>query len=163
MTLWVVGTLSVMGPCWCPEQIHLLFFVICILALSPALPMDPGEQVQPKFILTPASFAGGALQEFHHRQRLHPDLLLASLPTQLPTRHHLHKVSRCPLDDCNFPRVITAEYGYFVRIDFRDLFRIEPASNDGKCAYDYLEVSQMNEESSSRCRVQIPWPILHAA
>ena len=61
--------------------------------------------------------------------------------------------------------MITAEYGYFVRIDFRDLFRIEPASNDGKCAYDYLEVGQMNEkeESSSRCRVQIPWPSLHAA
>ena len=37
-------------------------------------------------------------------------------------------------------RVITAEYGYFVRIDFRDLFRIEPASNDGKGAYDYLEL-----------------------
>ena len=61
--------------------------------------------------------------------------------------------------------MITAEYGYFVRIDFRDLFRIEPASNDGKCAYDYLEVGQMNEkeERSSRCRVQIPWPSLHAA
>ena len=42
----------------------------------------------------------------------------------------------------NFCRVITAEYGYFVRIDFRDMFRIEPASNDGKCAYDYLEVGR---------------------
>ena len=104
------------------------------------------------------------MQEFHHRQRLHPDLLLAGLPTQLPSRHQLHKVSRpCCLLTSNFPRVITAEYGYFVRIDFRDLFRIEPASNDGKCAYDYLEVGQMNEESSSRCRVQIPWPSLHAA
>ena len=41
-----------------------------------------------------------------------------------------------------FCRVITAEYGYFVRIDFRDMFRIEPASNDGKCAYDYLEVGE---------------------
>ena len=59
------------------------------------------------------------------------------------------------------PRVITAEYGYFVRIDFRDLFRIEPASNDGKCQYDYLEVGHMNGES--RCRVQIPRPSLHAA
>ena len=58
----------------------------------------------------------------------------------------------------NFCRVITAEYGYFVRIDFRDMFRIEPASNDGKCAYDYLEVgrkknsrggSHMNEEEES--------------
>ena len=42
--------------------------------------------------------------------------------------------------------MITAEYGYFVRIDFRDLFRIEPASNDGKCAYDYLEVGCLSDE-----------------
>ena len=104
------------------------------------------------------------MQEFHHRQRLHPDLLLSSLPAQLPAWHHLHKVSHPCILTSNFPcRVITAEYGYFVRIDFRDLFRIEPASNDGKCAYDYLEVGQMNEESSSRGRVQIPWPSLHAA
>ena len=194
------------------------------------------------------------MQEFHHRQHLHTDLLLSGLPAQLPPRHHLYKVSPClsphkqlahihnifhfcstdrifglifyryciktveittnyeqhlvlisnaiaphdkiaPQDknfynnvksvicaankifystenvcrgcdkyDFWFPRVITAEYGYFVRIDFRDLFRIEPASNDGKCAYDYLEVGQMNgESSSSRCKVQIPWPSLHAA
>ena len=45
MTHWEVGTLSVMGPCWCLEQIHLLFLIICMSALSPALPMDPGEQV----------------------------------------------------------------------------------------------------------------------
>ena len=48
MTHWVVGTLSVMGPCWCLEQTHLLFFIICISVLAPALPMDPGEQVLAK-------------------------------------------------------------------------------------------------------------------
>ena len=37
-------------------------------------------------------------------------------------------------------RVLTAEYGFFVRIDFRDQFHIEPPSNEGKCDYDYLEV-----------------------
>ena len=95
------------------------------------------------------------MQELHDRQHLHQDVLLASLPAQLPARHHLHKVSSCK-NNClamsleetgfkmssNFCRVITAEYGYFVRIDFRDMFRIEPASNDGKCAYDYLEVGR---------------------
>lgn len=37
-------------------------------------------------------------------------------------------------------KVIVAEYGYFVRLDFRDFFRIEPPSNEGKCDYDYLEI-----------------------
>ena len=95
MTKWVVGTLSVMGPCWCLEQTHLLFLIICIYALSPALPMDPGEQVLAKnFIPTLPSVAGGAVQEFHHRQRLHSDLLFSSLPKKLPAWHHLHKVSQ---------------------------------------------------------------------
>ncbi len=35
-------------------------------------------------------------------------------------------------------RTITADFGYFVRIDFRDAFRIEPPSNEGNCDYDYL-------------------------
>ena len=50
---------------------------------------------------------------------------------------------------CNFPavgvvcsRTITAEYGHFVRVDFRDFFHIEPPSNEGNCDYDYLEVSR---------------------
>lgn len=38
-------------------------------------------------------------------------------------------------------RTITADYGYFVSIDFRDYFRIEPPSNEEKCDYDYLEVA----------------------
>ena len=37
-------------------------------------------------------------------------------------------------------RTITADFGYFVRIDFRDAFRIEPPSNEGNCDYDYLEI-----------------------
>lgn len=37
-------------------------------------------------------------------------------------------------------RTITAEFGFFVRIDFRDVFRIEPPNNEGACEYDYLEV-----------------------
>ena len=37
-------------------------------------------------------------------------------------------------------RTISADYGYFVRVDFRDYFNIEPPSNEGNCDYDYLEV-----------------------
>ena len=40
-------------------------------------------------------------------------------------------------------RTISADYGYFVRVDFRDFFRIEPPSNEGRCDYDYLEVGQV--------------------
>ena len=43
--------------------------------------------------------------------------------------------------DSSYSRTISADYGYFVRIDFRDFFRIEPASNEGNCDYDYLEVN----------------------
>jgi len=115
VTHWVVGTLSVMGPCLlCLERTHLLFIIICIYAASPALPMDPGEQ-----------------------EELCRNFTIGSVSTQ---------TFFSPAYPRNYPRgitctkVITAEYGYFVRIDFRDLFRIEPASNDGKCAYDYLEI-----------------------
>ena len=38
-------------------------------------------------------------------------------------------------------RTISADYGYFVRVDFRDSFYIEPPTNEGNCDYDYLEVS----------------------
>jgi len=37
-------------------------------------------------------------------------------------------------------RTITADHGYFVRIDFRDIFNVEPPSNEGNCDYDYLEI-----------------------
>lgn len=37
-------------------------------------------------------------------------------------------------------RTITADHGYFVRIDFRDRFNVEPPSNEGNCDYDYLEI-----------------------
>jgi len=37
-------------------------------------------------------------------------------------------------------RTISADYGYFVRVDFRDYFHIEPPSNEGNCDYDYLEI-----------------------
>ena len=37
-------------------------------------------------------------------------------------------------------RTITADHGYFVRIDFRDVFNVEPPSNEGNCDYDYLEI-----------------------
>ena len=40
-------------------------------------------------------------------------------------------------------RTISADYGYFVRVDFRDYFNIEPPTNEGNCAYDYLEVSHL--------------------
>ena len=33
-----------------------------------------------------------------------------------------------------------ANHGYFVRVDFRDYFNIEPPTNEGNCDYDYLEV-----------------------
>jgi len=37
-------------------------------------------------------------------------------------------------------RTLNADYGYFVRVDFRDSFNIEPPSNEQSCDYDYLEV-----------------------
>jgi len=37
-------------------------------------------------------------------------------------------------------RTLNADYGYFVRVDFRDSFHIEPPSNELKCDYDYLEI-----------------------
>ena len=37
-------------------------------------------------------------------------------------------------------RIITADIGYFVRIDFRDMFHLEPESNTKSCDYDYLEI-----------------------
>ena len=37
-------------------------------------------------------------------------------------------------------RTISADYGYFVKVDFRDFFHIEPPTNEGNCDYDYLEV-----------------------
>jgi len=37
-------------------------------------------------------------------------------------------------------RTISADYGHFVRVDFRDYFNIEPPTNEGNCDYDYLEV-----------------------
>jgi len=37
-------------------------------------------------------------------------------------------------------RTISADYGYFVRVDFRDYFNIEPPTNEGHCDYDYLEI-----------------------
>ena len=33
-----------------------------------------------------------------------------------------------------------AKLEYFVRVDFRDYFNIEPPTNEGNCDYDYLEV-----------------------
>ena len=41
-------------------------------------------------------------------------------------------------------RTISADYGYFVRVDFRDYFNIEPPTNEGNCDYDYLEVGLNN-------------------
>ena len=34
----------------------------------------------------------------------------------------------------------SANLEYFVRVDFRDYFNIEPPTNEGNCDYDYLEV-----------------------
>ena len=34
----------------------------------------------------------------------------------------------------------SAKLEYFVRVDFRDYFNIEPPTNEGNCDYDYLEV-----------------------
>jgi hypothetical protein len=42
--------------------------------------------------------------------------------------------------EINCFRIITADIGYFVRIDFRDMFRIEPPNTAGVCEYDYLEI-----------------------
>ena len=43
-------------------------------------------------------------------------------------------------------RTISADYGYFVRVDFRDYFNIEPPTNEGNCDYDYLEVRKILPE-----------------
>ena len=40
-------------------------------------------------------------------------------------------------------RTIIADYGYFVKMDFRDIFNIEPPTNEGSCDYDYLEVRHL--------------------
>lgn len=59
-----------------------------------------------------------------------------------PGRHELYS----PRFPHNYPsgikcfRTISADYGYFVRVDFRDYFNIEPPSNEGNCDYDYLEI-----------------------
>ena len=37
-------------------------------------------------------------------------------------------------------KTILADMSYFVRIDFRDVFHLEPMSIDGKCEFDYLEI-----------------------
>lgn len=37
-------------------------------------------------------------------------------------------------------RTLEASYNYFVRVDFRDFFKIEPPSNENRCEYDYLEI-----------------------
>jgi len=37
-------------------------------------------------------------------------------------------------------RTLNADYGYFVKVDFRDSFNIEPPSNEQNCDYDYLEI-----------------------
>ena len=43
-------------------------------------------------------------------------------------------------------RTISADYGDFVRADFRDYFNIEPPTNEGNCDYDYLEVRKILPE-----------------
>jgi len=59
-----------------------------------------------------------------------------------PSKHELYS----PSFPHNYPagikcfRTISADYGYFVRVDFRDYFNIEPPSNEGNCDYDYLEI-----------------------
>ena len=61
-----------------------------------------------------------------------------------PSKHELYS----PSFPHNYPagikcfRTISADYGYFVRVDFRDYFNIEPPSNEGNCDYDYLEVGR---------------------
>ena len=42
-----------------------------------------------------------------------------------------------------------ANLGYFVRVDFRDYFNIEPPTNEGNCDYDYLEVSIVSTVSTA--------------
>jgi len=46
-------------------------------------------------------------------------------------------------------RTISADYGYFVRLDFRDQFNVEPPSHDEPCEYDYLEIRDGDKGYSS--------------
>ena len=52
-------------------------------------------------------------------------------------------------------RTISADYGYFVRVDFRDFFHIEPPTNEGNCDYDYLEVSHKSGREPHLSSAQI--------
>jgi len=96
------------------DHLHLLFLTICISALSPGQPMDPGEQEE-------------LCRNFTVGRELTHTFYSPAFPRNYP------RGIKCS-------KIITAEYGYFVQIDFRDLFRIEPASNEGMCEYDYLEI-----------------------
>jgi len=40
----------------------------------------------------------------------------------------------------NCTRVLTAPKGYFVQLDFREAFHMEPPDTNGECLYDYLEI-----------------------
>ena len=44
------------------------------------------------------------------------------------------------LASANYSANYSAKLEYFVRVDFRDYFNIEPPTNEGNCDYDYLEV-----------------------
>lgn len=102
---------------WGPILLHIILSFCTILtnsALSPAMPMDPGLQME-----LCRNFTVGSLET--------QTFFSPAFPRDYP------RGIKCS-------KTISAEYGYFVRVDFRDYFRIEPPSNEGSCDYDYLEI-----------------------
>jgi len=96
-----------------------LFISTTNSALSADRPLDPSEQEE---LCRNFSIGAPAIKTFYSPM----------FPREYPK--HI-----------NCFRIITAEYGYFVRVDFRDLFRVEPPSNEGSCDYDYLEIRDGGE------------------
>ena len=104
------------------KQHHLCFSSIAVLALVLAL----SETSQAQRRLDPA------LLEEYCKNFTHGDPELYQFYSPMYPREYPSNIT------CF--RTITAEFGFFVRIDFRDVFRIEPPNNEGACEYDYLEV-----------------------
>lgn len=92
------------------------------------------------------SFSGaGAQQEVPPTKRIDPQLIEEycknfTIGNQNSQEFYSPMYPRDYPQDIACFRTITADIGYFVRIDFRDVFKIEPPSTVGQCEYDYLEI-----------------------
>lgn len=91
------------------------------------------------------SGVGGAAQSNGQVQQ-HDPVKLEMYCKNFTVGDKANKEFYSPLYPRKYPNVTTcfrtlkADRGYFVRIDFRDVFRIEPPTTAGDCHYDYLEI-----------------------